>query len=221
MDAQKTFRPSAIIFDMDGLLFDTENLTIPFWETAAKPFGYHVPPEFVLKMVGISSARAKELLLEEYGSDFPYEKIRDAFRQIVKEEVEKNGVPKKKGVDYLLDRLDAARIPYALATSTRRETALYMLEKAGIKDRFAAVTAGDDVKNGKPNPEIFLNAAEKLKTPPSLCVGFEDSAAGLQALHAAGIRSVFIKDVTQPPEEVLTTVWKRCEDLEEAAEVIL
>jgi beta-phosphoglucomutase-like phosphatase (HAD superfamily) len=96
-----------------------------------------------------------------------------------------------------------------------------MLEKAGIKDRFAAATCGDDVKNGKPNPEIFLNAAEKLKTPPSLCVGFEDSAAGLQALRAAGIRSVFIKDVVQPPEEVLATVWKRCADLEEAAEEIL
>jgi beta-phosphoglucomutase-like phosphatase (HAD superfamily) len=92
-----------------------------------------------------------------------------------------------------------------------------MLTKAGIIDRFAALTCGDEVKNGKPAPDIFLLAAQKLKTPPSACVGFEDSPPGLLGLHSAGIRSIFIKDVIEPSEETLATVWQKCSDLTEAA----
>ncbi|MDR2965521.1 MAG: HAD family phosphatase [Treponema sp.] len=211
------FRPKAVIFDMDGLMFDTENLTIPFWDIAGKKFGYNIPPEIVLKTVGISAARSRVIMLEEYGDNFPYDDIRGEFRQIVINDIEKNGVPKKPGLDYLLDRLSAAKIPFGLATSSLRETALFMLERAGVLDKFAAVTGGDEVENGKPAPDIFLKAAEKLRCSPSDCVGFEDSPAGLRGLHAAGIKSIFIKDNLEPPPEVLETVWLRCRDLQEAA----
>jgi HAD superfamily hydrolase (TIGR01509 family) len=214
---EKTFRPSAVIFDMDGLMFDTENLTIPFWETAGKPFGYNITYDIVLRMVGISAEKARGVLLEEFGADFPYDAIRDEFRAIVKNEVEKNGVPLKPGLIYLLDRLSVAKIPYGVATSSRSATAINMLSKAGILDRFAALTCGEEVTNGKPAPDIFLLAAEKLGQSPSVCVGFEDSPPGLMGLYAAGIRSIFIKDLIEPPQEVLATVWKRCNDLKEAA----
>jgi HAD superfamily hydrolase (TIGR01509 family) len=204
---------------MDGTLFDTENLTIPFWKTAGRPYGYDITRDIVLKMIGISSARAKEILLETFGYDFPYDQIRDDFRQIVKNEIDANGVPKKHGVDLLLERLAEAKIPAALATSTRRETAVFMLEKAGILGKFAAVTGGDEIANGKPAPDIFLKTAENLGQPPSACVGFEDSPAGLMALCAAGIKSVFIKDVIEVPQEVLDTVWRRYDNLEEAIEL--
>jgi HAD superfamily hydrolase (TIGR01509 family) len=213
------FRASGVIFDMDGTLFDTENLTIPFWGVAGKPYGYDITHDIVLKMVGISSARAKEVMLETFGEDFPFDKIRDDFRKIVRNEVEKNGVPKKQGADFLIEHLAAAKIPMALATSTRRETALYMLEKARLLDKFTAVVGGDEIVNGKPAPDIFLITAEKLGQPPSTCVGFEDSPAGLKSLHAAGIKSVYIKDVIEVPQEVLETVWKRYDNLAEAAEL--
>lgn len=213
------FRPEAVIFDMDGLMFDTENLTIPLWDAAGQKFGYRIPPEVVHKMVGINNKKCRMIMLEEYGKDFPYEEIRNESRQIVKNTIEKDGVPKKPGLDYLLDRLFAAQIPIALATSTRRETALFMLEKAGILDKFTAITCGDEVENGKPAPDIFLNAAEKLGAHPSACVGFEDSPAGLRGLHAAGIKSVFIKDIIEPPPEVLANIWRRCGDLTEAAKL--
>lgn len=210
----------AVIFDMDGLMFDTENLTIPLWDVAGQKFGYRIPMEVVFKMVGINNKKCRALMLEEYGEDFPYEEIRSEFRQIVRREIETNGVPKKPGLDYILDRLTAAKIPFGLATSTRRETASFMLEKAGVLDKFAALTCGDEIENGKPAPDIFLAAAEKLGAHPSACVGLEDSPAGLQALHAAGIKSIFIKDLLEPPPQVLAAVWKRCNDLTEAAEVL-
>jgi HAD superfamily hydrolase (TIGR01509 family) len=218
MDTQeKPFLPAAVIFDMDGLMFDTENLTIPLWEAAGKPFGYNLTREIILRMVGISGEKAQQALLEEFGADFPYEKIRDEFRLLVDKEIQKKGVPKKPGLMFLLDRLRAANIPLGVATSTRSVRAVDLLDKAGILDRFTAITCGEEVTNGKPAPDIFLLAAKKLGQPPSSCVGFEDSTAGLKGLHAAGIRSVFIKDVLSPPEEVLATVWRRCNDLSEAA----
>jgi HAD superfamily hydrolase (TIGR01509 family) len=218
MDTQeKPFLPAAVIFDMDGLMFDTENLTIPLWEVAGKPFGYNLTREIILRTVGISGERAQQLLLEEFGSDFPYEAIRDEFRVLVSKEIEKKGVPKKPGLMYLLDRLRAANIPLGVATSTRSPRAIDLLEKAGILDRFKALTCGEDIINGKPAPDIFLLAAKKLGQPPCNCVGFEDSTAGLIGLHAAGIRSVYIKDVLDPPAEVLATVWHSCNDLSEAA----
>jgi HAD superfamily hydrolase (TIGR01509 family) len=213
------FRPAAVIFDMDGTLFDTENLTIPFWEIAGKPFGYNITRDIVLKTIGISAAKAKEVMENQFGSDFPYDTIRNEFRRIYKKEVDANGVPKKPGADFIIERFYAAKIPMALATSTRRETALFMLERAGILDKFAAVTGGDEVTHGKPEPEIFLKTAEKLGAAPSACVGFEDSPAGLRGLHAAGIRSVYIKDVIEVPNEVLSCVWRECKDLMDAVKL--
>jgi HAD superfamily hydrolase (TIGR01509 family) len=215
---KEKFRPAAVIFDMDGLMLDTERLTIPLWDEAGKKFGYRIPFDTVLKMVGISSQNARDALLKEYDENFPYEKIRDEFRLLCKREYEK-GIPHKKGLVFLLDRLTAAKIPLGVATSSRRETAMENLEKAGVLKYFAAITGGDEVANGKPAPDIFLLAAKKLSSPPSACAGFEDSPAGLRGLHAAGIRSVFIRDLIDPPREVLETVWRTCGDLFEAAEL--
>ena len=104
----------------------------------------------------------------------------------------------------------------AVATSTHRASALKKLALAGIEQRFTVIVGGDEVSWGKPAPDIYLLAAEKLKKQPSLCVGFEDSPAGLKALQAAGIRSVFIKDLIEPPRELLSAVWHECRDLAEA-----
>jgi HAD superfamily hydrolase (TIGR01509 family) len=217
---ESSIHPAAVIFDMDGLMLDTERLSIPLWAEAGKIFRYNITEEIVLRMVGISSKKIREMMLDEFGSDFPYDSICEEFRRLVKNKIEKDGVPKKYGLDFLLDRLSSAKIPLAVATSTRRATALEMLSKAGILDRFNAVVCSDDVDNGKPAPDIFLLAAEKLGVLPSDCAGFEDSPAGLKGLHSAGIRSIFIKDVIEPPQDVLAAVWRRCNDLKEAVELL-
>jgi len=213
---EETFLPAAVIFDMDGLMLNTEEPFVRLWPKIGEKFGYSITRDNVIRMIGISGENARSVMTQEYGVDFPYDKMREELRILYKREFE-NGVPHKKGLVYLLDRLCAARIPLGVATSTRRATALEMLGKAGVVERFTAVIGGDEVKNGKPAPDIFLLAAEKLGQPPRACVGFEDSTAGLMGLHAAGIKSIYIKDIVEPPQEVLASVWRRCNDLSEAA----
>jgi HAD superfamily hydrolase (TIGR01509 family) len=208
-------RPAGVIFDVDGLMLDTEGPVFALWTRAGKPLGWDIKAEVVMRTLGIDREGARTIFLQEYGPGFPYEKIRDEFRRLYYEEFEK-GAPHKPGLVYLLDHLAALGIPLAVASSSLHETVIWKLRKAGILDRFVALACGDEVRNGKPAPDIFLLAAERLGQKPSDCVGFEDSPAGLQGLHAAGIRSVFIKDLTDPPPEVLATVWHRCADLAEA-----
>jgi len=213
MNKENTIRPSAVIFDMDGLMFDTENLTIPIWEPAGNLYGYQITRDIVMQLIGISRKRSQELLQEIFGVDFPFEKIHAEFRRLVYKEIEENGVPKKPGLDYLLDNLVAAKIPFGLATSSSKATATNNLKKAGILEKFTTITCGDEVENGKPAPDIFLLAAKRLGFSPNDCIGLEDSPAGLMGLHAAGIKSIFIKDVIEPQQEILDTVWRRCNDL--------
>ena len=220
MNPNETFRPSAVIFDMDGLMLDTERPFIPLWAQAAKTLGYDIPVEVIHRMVGVNNEGARAVMLDEYGPDFPYDEIREKLRALLNDDIEKNGIQHKKGLLCLLDFLSAAKIPLAVATSTRRARAVEMLDRAGVLNRFSVIVAGDEVATGKPAPDIFLLAAEKLGATPSTCVGFEDSTAGLKALHAAGIRSVFIKDIVQPPPDVLAAVWRTCDDLAQAAGVL-
>ncbi|MDR3303538.1 MAG: HAD family hydrolase, partial [Treponema sp.] len=142
--------------------------------------------------------------------------IREEASRRIKEQAEQEGISHRPGLIPLLDHLARLNIPCAVATSTSRNTALWKLRKAGIADRFVAKVCGDEITRGKPAPDIFLRALEHLGKAPADSIGFEDSLAGLQSLHAAGIRSVFIKDLVEPPPEVLATVWMRCADLAEA-----
>jgi HAD superfamily hydrolase (TIGR01509 family) len=218
MKEETKIHPAGVIFDMDGLMLDTESPVITLWAQAGKPLGWDISPEVVIRTLGIDSEGVRTIFLKEYGPDFPYERIRDEFRRLYYMEFEKS-VPHKHGLIFLLDHLSFLGIPLAVATSARREVADWKLRKAGILDRFAALACGDEVSNGKPAPDIFLLAAEKLGQKPFDCVGFEDSPAGLQGLHAAGIRSVFVKDLAEPPPEIRATVWRCCADLAEAAEL--
>ena len=210
--------PAGAIFDVDGLMLDTESPVIGLWARAGKPLGWDIRADVVIRTIGIDAEGTRAIFLHEYGPDFPYERIRDEFRQLYYKEFEK-GVVHKSGLFFLLDHLSSLGIPLAVATSARREAAVWKLQKAGILDRFAALVCGDEISNGKPAPDIFLLAAQRLGQKPFDCVGFEDSPAGLLGLHAAGIRSVFVKDLVDPPPEILATVWRCCADLAEAAEL--
>jgi len=210
--------PSGVIFDMDGLMLDTEAPAIPLWAKAARPYGYDISPAVVLRTIGIDTEGSGRIFTGEYGADFPFESVRDDFRLLLMEEFDK-GITQKPGLGFLLDRLDSLGIPLAVATSTRRESALWKLQKGGIEGRFAAMVCGDEIKRGKPAPDIFLLAAEKLGKKPSDCVGFEDSSPGLRGLYDAGIRSVFVKDLVTPPPEVLALAWRVFPDLAQAAEI--
>jgi HAD superfamily hydrolase (TIGR01509 family) len=216
---EKPFLPGAVLFDMDGLMLDTERPVMDLWLRAARSLGWELHRETVLRTIGVDERTTHGIMLEKYGENFPYSEIRRELIRLIHESVEKEGIAHRPGLLTMLDKLTALKIPFGVATSTNRERALVKLEKAGIRDRFNTLTCGDEVAHGKPAPDIFLLAAERLGQAPSSCVGFEDSVAGLKALAAANIRSVFIKDLLEPPAEILATVWRRCEDLAEAAEL--
>ena len=151
-----------IILDMDGLLLDTEGIAHPAWVRACKDFGHELTDEVFNSMVGRKIDISKGLLLEEFGDDFPIEKAHAKRIEYGNQHIEEHGINLKPGVIELLDCLVEKSIPYCIATSTARELAIERLKIAGIFDRFSLMIAGDEVKNGKPHPEIFLKAAELL-----------------------------------------------------------
>jgi len=212
------WRPLGAIFDMDGLLLDTERPAIPLWTIAGKIYGWDVDSETVIMTLGLSGVGTREIFMKRLGPDFPYDKVKEEYKRLYIETFEKV-VELKTGVFTLLDRLYSLKIPLAVATSTRHNYAFEKLSTAGIQDRFDVIVGGDEITNGKPAPDIFLLAARKLGKLPSECVGFEDAPAGLIGLHAAGIRSVFIKDMATPSKELLSTVWRCFNDLGEAVQL--
>jgi HAD superfamily hydrolase (TIGR01509 family) len=217
---EQPFLPKAAIFDMDGLLLDSERPVKDLWFQAARAKGWEIRQETVLRTTGVDEGSTRRIMAEEYGPEFPYEEIRIELGRLIREKIDRDGIAWRPGLPVILDKLEKLNIPFGVATSTRRSTALWKLEKAGLGGRFAVIVCGDEVERGKPAPDIFLRAAAFLGAAPEDCLGLEDSPAGLRALAAAGIPAVFIKDMVEPPAEVLSAVWRRCEDLAEAASLI-
>jgi HAD superfamily hydrolase (TIGR01509 family) len=202
---------------MDGLMLDTERSVVALWLEVCTQFGREVAEEAVVNTIGIDEASTKAALMDACGPEFPYDEIRKTVIGRFVERAEAEGVPHRPGLLVLLDRLSSLGIPLGVATSADRDVAVWKLRRARILERFDALACGDEVSRGKPEPDVFLLAAERLGKKPAECIGFEDSPAGLKALHSADIRSVFIKDMVEPPAEILRTVWRRCGDLAEAA----
>jgi HAD superfamily hydrolase (TIGR01509 family) len=208
----------AVIFDMDGLMLDTERPALRTWKKVGTEFGFPLSNEVIFRTIGVSESECKRVY-NEFNPNFPYSEIRREVGKRITEEVEREGIPLRPGLLTLLDKIEALAIPMGVATSTSKERAIWKLEKSGIKKYFSTFTFGDEVKLGKPAPDIFRLAAARLNQIPALCIGFEDSPVGLAGLHAAGIRSVFVKDLLEPSSGILATVWRRYNDLAEAVEL--
>ncbi|MDR2759299.1 MAG: HAD family phosphatase [Spirochaetaceae bacterium] len=211
------FLPGGVIFDLDGLMLDTERPMVNAWVTAARNKGWLMEETVAFKTIGLDEASSRAIVTAALGPDFPYEQIRKDLISLVIRDAETHGIARRPGLMTLLDHLTRLGVPLGVATSSKGETARWKLRHGGILDRFPVLVCGDEVDRGKPAPDIFLLAAERLGKAPAECVGFEDSPAGLMSLRAAGIRSVFVKDLVEPPPEVLASVWRRCGDLAEAA----
>ena len=219
MKTTDNFKPAAAIFDMDGLMLDTERPMVAAWVEAGKIMGWKITEETAIRTIGFTGEDTKKICMNDMGPEFPFDQFEIILHQVFIK-MFSNGITVKPGLIELLDHLASLKIPVAVATSTYRDFAFTKLKNAGIPDRFKILACGDEVVNGKPAPDIFLLAAKRLEKNPIECIGFEDSAAGLNGLHAAGIRSIFVKDLIEPPDDVLATVWHRCGDLSEAIKFI-
>lgn len=210
----------AFIFDMDGLILDTERIAFKSYKEALKEYGYDFTEAFFLTLVGTNVKLTKELCLNRYGSWFPFDLLHENHNKITEEYIKKNGVPLKEGVNELIDYLKEKNYKIALATSSDREKAEYLLELVKIKDKFDYIICGNDIVNSKPNPEIFLKAAENLKVEPKECVVIEDSKFGVKAAVNAGMKVINVPDMKMPDSEVKSMAFKIFNNLLEVKDYI-
>ena len=187
-----------VLFDMDGLMFDTERLSLEAWRFAGRQLGFAPRDEFLLALRGSMGEEARAKLQREFGPGFDYVRTRQVRLAYADSWIEQHGMPVKPGLLPLLEELKARGIPAALATSTTRPTAWGYLTRAGVKDYFAASVCGGEVERPKPNPDVFLKAAGLLGLDPGTCMVLEDSPNGIAAAHAAGCIPVMVPDLTQP-----------------------
>lgn len=205
----------AVVFDMDGLLFDTERLWIMSALYASEQMGHGVEESFLHTLLGATCEDSRKRYFETYGEDFPYEehcKVAHACREKVMEE---SGIPVKPGVYELLRYLKKKDYIVGLATSTARNTALQHLNRAKIADYFKELICGDEIKNGKPAPDIYLEACRKLDVLPAHAMALEDSYNGIRAAKAAGMLPVMIPDILQPTPEIETLLYTKYNQLDE------
>lgn len=207
-----------IIFDMDGVLLDTEALGMEVVIRQAAELGYAMTPEIYRMTIGASTQRSAEILQSFFGPDYPDGEISRRFWEENKALGKENKTPKKPGLGECLAGLGQRGIPLALATSSPREVVeVYLAHIPEMRGAFHAVVCGTDVEHGKPAPDIFLLAARKLGIVPERCLGVEDSRNGLVGLKAAGIPAVMIPDLIPYEEGMkdwvtyrLPSLWELC-----------
>ena len=208
------------IFDMDGLLFDTERLVYENWQAMMDKAGYAYSIEDFKQTVGKRKLEVQNFYFSRFGADFPYWEFADRGRERYKKRVLTEGIPMKKGAAYILERCRKKGLKIALATSTSRKTTEFNLRLAGISRYFDVLVCGEDVKNGKPDPEVFLTAASRLGVAPECCAAFEDSVNGILSAYDAGMTTVMVPDYVQPTEELLPKISFLCGDLSESVECL-
>ncbi len=187
-----------IIFDMDGLMLDTERLYRKAYQQAAMEVGIDFPDEVYARMIGHRADSSQRIMRESLGPDAPHEEIIDGARRHYYVLLEKGGIPLRPGLLEVLTYLDEIGMPRAVATSTHGNLTASKLAAAGLAKRFQVVVSGDEVERGKPAPDIYLRAAGLLDLEPADCLVLEDSPTGLAGAHAAGMTPVLIPDLTEP-----------------------
>jgi HAD superfamily hydrolase (TIGR01509 family) len=208
-----------VIFDMDGLMFDTERLALNSWQIAGQVCGYNITEKIILEFAGRNKVDIGLIMKKYFGEDFPYEKVRDErFADSDKLMLEK-GVPVKEGLFELLDYLEELGIKKVVATSSGRDRANWLLSSAGVLNRFDTIICGDEITKGKPEPEIFLKACEKMDVDPKDAVVLEDSEPGLLAASRANIKCILVPDLVQHPEEIEKLACAKTKSLLEVREL--
>ena len=193
---------TAVVFDMDGVLFDTERLCQTCWLKLAEEDNIPNMESVYALCIGVNAQTTERIVYENYGKDFPYEEYCKRTSAMYNSYIEENGVPVKDGVRETLQKLAEVGLKIAVASSTRREKVLRHLENAGIAQYFTAVVGGDTVTHSKPHPEIFLKACEALGVAPENAIAVEDSHNGIRSAHAAGMTPVMVPDLLPATEEM-------------------
>jgi len=205
----------AVVFDMDGLMFDTERVFIKAWDYAGEKMGLGKTGYMTLKTLGMNVNLSKQVWIAEFGDRYNEEELRKYSKEFLNDYYAKNRVPVKKGLYVLLDYLKNNGYKLAVASSTNQRDVVHRLKDAGVYDYFEAVICGDMVTKSKPEPEIYLKACEAIGVEPEEALALEDSKNGLLSAYRAGMKVIMVPDLWEADEEVKAFLWTMCEDLEE------
>lgn len=210
-----------VLFDMDGVLLDTERLGATLMPGVSQKLGYFYPASLYRRVMGTNQQARSDIYHEAFGADFPADKLESSFFQAMMDVAAAGQLPLKPGLKECFDGLRARRLKVALATSTeRRVVETYRQSVPELRTIFDATVCGVEIPRSKPAPDIYLLAAQKLGLRPEECVGVEDSRNGLRSLRAAGCYSVMIPDMLPYEESLAPFVDARLKDLTELCGLI-
>ena len=210
----------AVVFDMDGVIFDSERAVMYCWLELAQKHDIKDIEKPYLACVGTTMTRTREIMLETYGEDFPYDEYARESSLMYHEKYDGGKLPMKPGVMELLSYLKGKGKKIALASSTRRETVTNQLMWAGIIDYFDVIICGDMVAKSKPAPDIFLKACQELGVSPENTYAIEDSYNGIRAAHAGLLRPIMVPDLLEADDEMRGMAECVCDNLNEVIDYL-
>ena len=205
----------AIIFDMDGLMIDSERVTFECYQERLKDMNLTMDEEFYKTLLGKPIKGIYQRFYDVYGNDFPIDNVIQDVHQLMAERFETEGVPVKKGLVELLHYLKDNNYKTIVATSSNRDRVDKILAQAKITEFFDDSICGDEVTKGKPNPEVFLKSCQKLGVNVDEAIVLEDSEAGIQASYDANIKVICIPDMKYPEKQYEEKTFKILKDLTE------
>lgn len=197
----------AVVFDMDGVIFDTERLVIEFWKEVAKKHNIPNVEHTCIQCLGANRVRTREIFLENYGADFPFDPYRAEVTELFNTHYKGVPLPTKPGVRELLSYLQEQDIKVGLASSTAQHLVRDEIGTAGLLPYFQTLVCGDMVEHSKPAPDIFLKACEILNADPTKSIAIEDSFNGIRSAHCAGMTPIMVPDQVQPTDEIRTLAF--------------
>ena len=216
--AYTLYKPAApairgVLFDMDGLVLDTESLYSRFWMEACHFYGFPMTKEQSLQMRSLIKSAGQEKLTSFFGPGVSYSAIRHKRIELMDAYIAQNGVQPKPGIFELMDYLEANSIPAAITSSSPMNRILDYLTPYGLTHRFSRLCSGHDIPRGKPFPDIYLLGAASLELKPEECLALEDSPAGILSAYRAGCHSVMIPDLHQPDSDTLPLLYAKADSL--------
>ena len=211
----------AVLFDMDGVITDTEKYYYECWPKSFHAFGYtDFTPEDALFKRSLNHADTAVWCRSRFGEDIPVDEIRAYNNRLVDALIKERGIQVKPGIRELLAFLEENNIKSAVVTATRYDGAMGRLGQVGLDQAFGRVISAHMVERGKPHPDVYLYACEQIKECPGDCVAIEDSPNGIRAASSAGCRTVMVPDLTQPTEDLLPLLWGTAPTLREVIDLI-
>ena len=209
----------AVIFDMDGTMIDTEKIKENGWKYAGECQNIIIDDKILSEMRGTNKEYCKEFINKKF-KNINFEKLYNDRNEFIEKYININGIKMKKGLMEILQFLKSNNYKIAVSSSSEKETIRKYLAKINVLDFFNVIVAGDMIENGKPNPEIYLKAVEKLNLSTEQCIGIEDSNSGILSVYRAGLKPIMIPDLEQPKEEVKNILYAKLNSLEEIIEIL-